>query len=60
MIARVRMAETTSSELPRTQLVGISGSNSQIEAGVSMFMILVTWDMTSVIARLMTCARHGR
>ena len=60
LIASVWIAATTSSELPRTQLFGSVGSNSQIAVVISMFAILVMAAIMSTTARLRTCASQGK
>ena len=54
LIAIFQIAATTSNESLSMRLDGRDGSNSQIAVVISMFVIWVIADITSVIVRLRT------
>ena len=58
LIASVRIVAITSKPPLETQFEGRAGSYSQIAVFVSTAAILVMWDITSIVARFITCARH--
>ena len=58
LIARVRIAAITSSELPRTQLSSQVGSYSQMVVAFSTAAIFVIWPIMSTFPRLMTCPKQ--
>jgi len=58
LIATVRTDAMTSSNPPRTRLLGNNGSYSHMAVAVSIAVILVIWLITAMFAMLMTCPQH--
>jgi fucose 4-O-acetylase-like acetyltransferase len=58
LIVMVHTDVMTSSDPPRTQLLGNNGSYSYMAVVVSIAVILVIWLITAMFAMLTTCPQH--